>query len=49
MDAAAGVGVAEAVVSDKPPLRRPRRLTVLVVEDDVHLLRLYETKISHGP
>ena len=51
MDAAQVLGVAEAVVSDKPAPSPPaaRRLTVLVVEDDVHLLRLYETKISAWP
>ena len=39
------------VTSEKPDPLPPasRRLTVLVVEDDVHLLRLYETKISAWP
>jgi excisionase family DNA binding protein len=39
----------KGVTSDKSDPSPSRRLTVLVVEDDVHLLRLYETKISAWP
>jgi excisionase family DNA binding protein len=32
-----------------PPNAEPRRPTVMVVDDDINLLRLYEARISHWP
>jgi excisionase family DNA binding protein len=49
VDGAPTLAPPKAVTSDKPDPSPSRRLTVLVVEDDVHLLRLYETKISAWP